>query len=162
MYVEKVNSRVTPVSPLFLKSDSTQLDQHKEAFREIIQQALNNRSNSRPPKIELRGVLVPCGEISHGRHFAYKLETDSDEYLLGMSDLLIAVARKAEWEEVNVKGSINFEENTFEVERISLARMREPVGSGTGLQDVYFDEYRCKQMIAQQGSLAPAPEYLVS
>lgn len=58
MYVEKVNSRMNPVSPLFLRSDSTQLDQHKEAFREVFQQTLNNRSNSRPSKIELRGVLV--------------------------------------------------------------------------------------------------------
>lgn len=128
MHVEKVNNRVNPVSPLFLKSDSAQLDQHKEAFREIFLQTLNSRSNSRPPKIELRGVLVPCSETSHGRHFDYKLVTDSDEYLLGMNDILIAVARKAEWEEVNVKGSVNFDEDTVEVEKISPVILCEPPG----------------------------------
>lgn len=162
MYIEKVKSRVNPVSTSFLRSDSMQLDQSKEEFREIFQQTLNNRSNFRPPKIELRGVLVPCSETSHGRHFAYKLETDSDEYLLSMNDILVAVARKAEWEEVNVKGSMNFEENTFEVEKMSLARLREPFGSGAGLQDSCFDEYWYKEMIAQQGVLEPAPDYLVS
>jgi len=56
MYIEQVNNCVNPVSPLFVRTDSMQLDQHKVAFRKIFHQALNNRLNSRPPKIELRGV----------------------------------------------------------------------------------------------------------
>lgn len=134
----------------------------KETFSEIFHYTLNNRSNSRPPKIELRGVLVPCDEILYGRHFAYKLETDSDEYLLMMAEPLISVARKAEWEEVYVKGVIDFEQNTFEVEKISLARLSEPFVSGVGWPVSSFDESLYKKMIEQHGTLEPAADYLAS
>ena len=61
MYIQ---NSISPVQSLTLRSNGADLNQHKETFHDIFQRTLNNKSNSRPPKIELTGILVPLGRES--------------------------------------------------------------------------------------------------
>ena len=82
MYIQNSNN---PVSHAFFRSDSTQFNQNRETFHDIFRRTLNNKSGSRPPKIELTGILVPCGKVVQGYKCKFKLETDSKEYFLCMA-----------------------------------------------------------------------------
>ena len=159
MNIEKV---VNPVQPVFLRSDSTQ---SKETFQDIFKRALNNKSSSRPPKIELIGVLMPCSQTIQGCHYRFKLDCYSEEYLLDLSDALTLVAKKLEWDEVTVKGYLNIEDRIFEVEKMTLAHASSPPQKVTATPvESYFDIERYKRAIALQlnGWLEPEPGYLAS
>lgn len=158
----QIQNSINPVSPAFLRSDSTQFSQNKETFHDIFQRTLNNKSSSRPPKIELTGILVPCNKIVQGYQCKFKLETDSKEYFLSMSDALTLVAKKIEWEEVTVKGTLDPDDSLFEVEKISLVQRSEPFRLTLGPIDSYFDLDQYQRTIAQRGKLDLAPEYLAS
>ena len=86
-----MQNSIAPVSPAFLRSESTQSSRCK-----------------------------------------FKLETDSKEYFLGMSDAVAFVAKKIEWEEVTVKGFLEPDKGFLEVEKISVARRNEPFMLATG------------------------------
>lgn len=159
MYIE---TAINPVQPSFFRSNSTEFNKQKETFHDIFQRTLNSKSSSRPPKIELTGILVPCNEVAGGLRFKFKLETDSNEYLLSMSDALSVIAKKAEWEEVTVKGCLNLESNIFEVEKISLAQGSQPFKITPTVGDSYFDIDTYKKLIALRGKIEPAPDYLAS
>lgn len=118
MYIERV---VSPVQASFFKSSFNEFNKKKETFHEMFQHTLNSNSNARSPKIELTGVLVPCNKVAGGLRFKFKLETNSNEYFLRMSDVLDMIASKAEWETVTVTGSLALEGNIFEVEKMKLA-----------------------------------------
>jgi hypothetical protein len=158
MYIQ---NSITPVSPAFLRSDSSQFNQNKETFHDIFQRTLNNKSGSRPPKIELTGVLTPLGR-SGLASCRYKLETDSKEYLLGLSDPLKRTARKLEWEEVTVRGYLDFDSDVFEVEKMSLTGNHDPFETTVRLPVNHFDLEGLKKAISQKGKLDLAPEYLAS
>lgn len=158
----QTQNSITPVSPAFLRSDATQFSQNRETFHDIFQRTLNNKSGSRPPKIELTGILVPCYKIVQGYQCKFKLETDSNEYFLSMSDAITQVAKKIEWEEVTVKGFLDPDDGLFEVEKISLAQRNEPFRLTIGPIDSYFELDQLKRTIAQRGKLDLAPEYLAS
>lgn len=159
MYIERT---ITPAQATFFGNNSTEFNRQKETFHDIFQRALNSKSNSRPPKIELTGFLVPCNKITEGLRFKFKLETDSNEYLLSMSDALSVLAKKAEWEEVTVKGCLSPESRVFEVERISLAKDSQPFKITSTLGDSYFDIDTYKKLIALRGKIEPAPEDMAS
>lgn len=159
MYTERV---VNPIQPSFFKSNSTEFNKQKETFEDIFQRTLNNKSNSRPPKIELTGMLVPCDEVAHGYRFKFKLETESSEYLLRMSDTLVAIAKKVEWEKVSVRGCLNFEDGIFEVEKISLVESSQPFKFMPNVSESYFDIDTYKKLIALRGKIEVAPDYLAS
>ncbi|HVK62228.1 MAG TPA: hypothetical protein VM432_11785 [Bdellovibrionales bacterium] len=155
-----ISNSINRVSPTFLRSDLTQFSQKRETFHDVFQRTLNNKSNSRPPKTELMGILVPYAGNDWRRKF--KLETDSKDHPLIMNAALTEIAKKIEWEEVTVKGIFDPDENSFEVERINLAKSSEPYRLSTGPADLYFelDEYR--RTITRQGKLDLAPEFLAS
>lgn len=140
--------------------ETNQFNQGKETFYEIFQRTLNNKSSSRPPKIELTGLLVPNHKTLLSDHCKYILETDSKEYFLNMNEANVKIANKMECEEVTVKGYLDLEINVFEVEKISLAS--EPHRLLTSFPDTYFDLNEYKRIISQRGKLEPALDYLAS
>ncbi len=158
----QIQNSIHPVSPAFLQSDSTQFNQKGEMFHDIFQHTLNNKSDSRPLKIELTGILVPCQKVVQGYHCNFKLETDSEEYFLRMSDEVSMFAKKIEWEEIRVKGFVAPDNGLFEVEKIKLAQRSVPFKMTTGPleSDFEFDQY--KRTIARRGKLDLAPDYLAS
>lgn len=156
------SSSICPVSPTFLRSDSTQLVQNKDTFHQIFQRTLNNRSSSRPPKTELTGILVPYGRPAKDLRCKFKLQTDSEEYPLTMKDALALIAKKIEWEEVTVKGTFDLGENLFEVEKISLAKTGEPYRLSVPPVEPYFELEQYRRTITQQGKLDLAPDFLAS
>lgn len=157
-----IQNSISPVSPAFLRSDSAQFNQQRETFHDIFQRTLNNKSGSRPPKIELTGILVPCTKVVQGYKCKFKLETDSKEYFLSMSDAVASVAKQIEWEEVTVRGFLDPDDGLFEVEKISLAKTGEPFRLTTGPLEPYYEIDQIKRTIAQRGKLDLAPEYLAS
>ncbi len=159
MYFE---NSVKPVSPAFLRNDSSRFNQNRETFHDIIQRTLQNRSSSRPPKIELTGVLVPCNKTIHGCSFKFKLETDSEEYFLNINEGLAMMARRLEWEEVTVRGFLDLDKDIFDVEKISLAKINDPLQLSTDHLDAFFDLDRFKQTIDQRGQIELDQEYLAS
>lgn len=159
MYIQ---NSINPVSPAFLRNDSAQFNQKRETFYDIFQRTLNNKSSSRPPKIELTGILVPCGEVVQGYQCKFKLETDSNEYFLIMGDPIALVAKRIEWEEVSVRGILDPDDGLFEVEKISLAQRSEPFRLMAGPLEPCFELEHYKRTIVQRGKLDLAPEYLAS
>ncbi len=158
----QIQNSINSVSCAFLRSDTTQFNQNKEMFHDIFQRRLNSKSGSRPPKIELTGILVPCNTVVQGYRCKFKLETDSKEYFLSMSDSVALVAKKIEWEEVTVKGFLDPDDGLFEAEKISLAQRSEPFRLMTGPLESYFELDQFKRTIAQRGKLDLALEYLAS
>jgi len=158
----QIQNSINSVLPGFLRSDLTPSNQNRETFHDIFQRTLNNKSGSRPPKIELTGILVPCNEFVKSYRCKFKLETDSREYLLSMSEAVSLVAKKIEWEEVTVKGFLDPDDGLFEVGKISLAQRREPFRLNTGPLELSFELNQCKRTIEQRGKLDLAPEYLAS
>ena len=159
MYIEQ---SIKPVSPVFLRSDSTQFNQSKEMFHDIFQRTLNHKSGSRPPKIELTGILIPLEKAARKHQCNFKLETDQNEYVLRMGEVVSTLANKLEWEEVTVKGYFDPDEGIFEVEKISLANRSEPYRLSLGPTDLYFELDQYKKSIAQKGMLDVAFDYLAS
>ena len=90
---------------------------------------------SRPPKIELKGTLVPNSEMAVGSSHKFKLATDSREYFLSMSPALSDLAQKIEWETVTVKGYLDLITKEIEVEKMSLASAIDPPRYGGLLSD---------------------------
>ena len=86
------------------------------------------------------------------------LETDSKEYLLGLSDALIKVAKKLAWEEVTVKGHLDVDSDIFDVEKISLYRNHDSIEATVSLSDSYLDLENYMREISQRGKLDLANE----
>lgn len=159
MYIEQ---SIKPVSTMFLQSDSIQFNDYKEKFRDIFQWTLNNKSNSRPPKIELTGILKPLPKSGHQPHYNFKLETDQNEYFLRMGGVMVVNAKKLEWEEVTVKGYLDPDEGVFEVEKISLSKRSLTNRLSLGPTDLYSELDLYKRSIARKGVIDIAPEYVAS
>ncbi|MGE0634314.1 MAG: hypothetical protein AB7O96_18005 [Pseudobdellovibrionaceae bacterium] len=157
-----IERTINPVQASFFRSNSTEFNKQKETFHDIFQRTLNSKSSSSPPKIELTGILVPCNEVVAELRFKFKLETDTKEYLLSMSDALSLIAKKAEWDEVTVKGCLSPEGNIFEVEKIFLVQDSQPLKITTSVGDSYFDIDTYKKLIAMRGKIELTPDYLAS
>ncbi|MBL7671377.1 MAG: hypothetical protein JNM39_12910 [Bdellovibrionaceae bacterium] len=156
----QIQNSFIPVLPAFLRSGAIQFSQNRDMFHDIFQRTLNSKSASRPPKIELTGFLVSCNKIVQGYQCYFKLETDSNEFFLSMSDAMTQVAKMIKWEEVTVKGFLDPDNGLFEVEKIRLAQRSEPFLLTVGSMDSYFDLDQFKRTIIQRGKLDLAPEYL--
>lgn len=156
MYIENSTNYMQPTSTI------QNLNLHRETFHDIFHRTLNNKSNSRPPKIELNGVLIPFNKVIRGQFYEYKLETDSKDYFLTMSSALSEVAHKIEWEVVTVKGVLDIETNVFDVEKISLSKLNDPSRFVDFYGDPYFDVDTYERTIAQRGKLEPAFDDLAS
>ncbi len=131
------------------------------SFHDIFHHALNNISNSRPPKLELTGLLIPCFRELAGKILRFKLATKYSEYLLSMSPILAKAAKNAEWEEVTVKGHLDLDSNVLHVEKLILTETEEAIQVPSTLKDP-FDIDTYQRIINQQGKLEPAPDYLAS
>lgn len=136
--------------------------QNHETFYDVFQRSLNNKANSRPPKIELTGLLIPCHKSSEGYLYRYKLETDSREYFLSMSHSLAEIAKKVEWEEVTVKGYLDLEANVLETEKISLSAVNDSNRFMQFIRDPYFEIESFKTAIKKCGKLEPELDDLAS
>lgn len=156
MYIER------NISPIQSSNMTTDFHQYRETFYDVFQHALNNKSNSRPPKIELTGLLIPCDKISNGNFYKYKLETDSKEYFLSMNNSLTEVAKKFEWEEVTVKGYLDLETNVLEAEKISLSKINDSNRFMGLLRDPYYEIESYKRTIEKRGKIEPALDELAS
>lgn len=156
-----INPTTKPNSQFFLQSDLTRLEQKKETFHDLFQRTLNKKSNSRPPKIELTGILIPL-QNSQQNDLNFKIETDQDEYLLRIGGANLAIAKKLEWEEVTVKGYLDPDEDVFEVERILISNRNEPYRLSLGPNDLYFEIDQYKKSISRQGTVDIAPEFMAS
>lgn len=157
----QIEQTTKPVSQVSLRSDSNEFTQKRETFYDIFQRTLNNKSNSRPPKIELTGVLIPLqDQTNHGCDF--KIETDHSEYLLRMSESTKTIARKLAWEEVVAKGYFDIDEGIFEVEKISQSNSSEPLRLSLGPMDLQHEIEHYKRTITKKGKLDVAAEYLAS
>ena len=141
--------------------NNQQFSQPKDTFHDIFQRTLNHKSGSRPPKIELTGILIPVKEKNQ-HQCNFKLETDQTECLLRMGNPVALMAKKLQWEEVTVRGYLDPDEGIFEVERITLSKNNEPYRLSLGPSDLYFELDQYKKSIDRQGLLDVAPEYLVS
>jgi hypothetical protein len=153
-----IENAINPVSSVFLRNDSNRFHPNRETFHDIFQRKLNSQSGSRPPKIELTGILIPCRKLVQGSECHFQLETDSQEYFLTMKDSLLLVAKRLEWEEVTVKGFLNPADGSVEVEKVSLAGKNEAFRLGVGSMDSYFELDQYKRIIAQRGKLDLAPD----
>jgi hypothetical protein len=105
---------------------STFTNHYKETFYDIFYRSLNSRSSSRPPKIELTGILIPCFEYSNGRVYRYKLGTDANEYYLNVNHSHSELVKLASWEEIKVKGYLDVDNEVIDVEKIKLIKAVEP------------------------------------
>ncbi|MGZ5280384.1 MAG: hypothetical protein ACXWC9_10600 [Pseudobdellovibrionaceae bacterium] len=157
-----IEQTIQPISPVFLQSDSTKIHRNRETFHDIFQRTLNQTSSSRPPKMELTGILIPIAKSGRLSQCDFKLETDQNEYRLRMNKAVFEIAKQLEWEEVTVKGYLVPEEGIFEVERISLSNKNEPYRFSLGPADLYFELDQYRRAIARKGLLDIAPEYLAS
>lgn len=161
-----IEQSIKPISPVTLRSDTAnlnkQFNQQKETFRDIFQRTLNRNSRSRPPKIELTGILIPLQRPATSNQYSYSIETDQNEYFLRMSDAVSLIARKLDWEEVTVKGYLDPDEAVFEVEKISISNRNEPYRLSLGPMDLYFEFDHYKRSIARKGVVDIASDYLAS
>jgi hypothetical protein len=157
-----IDQTVKPLSPLFLRSQLTQENQYKETFHEVFQRALIKNSSSRPPKVELRGVLVPLPRLTDQPGIRFKLETNQNEYPLRMTGATLAMANKLEWEEVVVKGYLDPDEFTFAMEKISLVNRDEPYRLPLGPNDLYLELDCFRKSVSQRGVVEVEPDFLAS
>ncbi len=149
MYIENTNKAILPTSNI----NSTQFNQYKESFHDAFHRTLNSRSNSRLPKIELTGILIPCNHTQNGTNYRFKLGTDSKEYFLNLNEAPSKIAKKMEWEEVTVKGYLNLGSLIFEVEKISLSEKLKPIEMSSQVGDSFFELDFFKNRIAKLGGL---------
>ena len=133
-----------------------------ETFHDLLKWSLNNRSSSRPPKVEVTGVLVPISPAFGNRNFKYKLDSDSREYFLRMNSTLENIAKKIEWEKVTVKGYVDFGSNVLEVEKIKLSQPNAQLKNGPLIEDCNSDSIFYEKVIARLGKLEPAIDFLAS
>lgn len=158
MYVERT---INPTESASLRNGLGKDSPSSGSFHDIFRQALNSKSNSRPPKVELTGLLIPCYQELHGRTFRFKLGTESNEYLLSMNNKWAQAAKNAAWEEVTVRGHLDLESNVFDVEKLTLTQAEELVQIPTNFKEPYeIDAY--ERIINQRGKIEPAVEYLAS
>ena len=155
----KVDNFIKPIT--FSTSELPQFNQKRETFYDLLQQMLKTTSGMRPPKVELTGLLVPCDLMVKGRNCKFKLETDSEEFFLFINEPLASIARKLEWDPVTVKGYLDVEDQ-IEVEKIYFAEKVEQNKPLHGFLDSFFDFDQYSQLIARNGKLDIAPEYLAS
>lgn len=158
MYIERV---INPTEAMSFKNSLNKGHSSSSSFHDIFQQALNSKSSSRPPKLELTGLLIPCYQQIQGQIFRFKLGTESSEYFLSMNSKLAQTAKNAEWEEVTVKGHLNIDSNVFEVEKLTLIQGDEPIQVPTTFKEpLEIEAY--ERIINQRGKIEPAIEYLAS
>ncbi len=150
MYFE---NSFTQVSPALLRNESAQFNHSMETFHDIFQHTLNIKSGSRPPKIELTGILIPCNKMIQGKLCRFKLETKTNEYFLSLSSGLALVAKKIAWEDITVKGRLNIDSNLFDVDKMSLLQKTENFKLLRGPVDSYFELDQYKRTIVQRGKL---------
>lgn len=156
-----VENTIRPTQSPSLRKNLSKDRSSSNSFHDVFQQALNSKSNSRPPKLELTGLLIPCYRELHGRVLRFKLGTQSNEYLPSMSPTLAQAAKNAEWEEVTVKGHLDLDNNVFDVEKLTLTEIDEPIQMPASFKEPFdIDSY--ERIIHQRGKLEPAPEYLAS
>lgn len=127
----------------------------ENSFYNIFKGALDNKSGSRPPKIELAGILLPALK-------GFILETDVKDYQLKMNDDLESIAKKLAWEEVTVKGYLDLETNVFEVEKINRSKTNNPPRAFSFWAGPYFEIENYKRAIQQFGKIEPALDDMVS
>lgn len=127
----------------------------ENSFYNVLQYSLNSKFSSRPPKMELTGLLLRDDN-------GFKLETDSKEYRLSVSGEIGSIAKKLIWEEVTVRGYLDLETNVFEVERIKRSKLSDSNKSVGFWADPYFEIEGYQRAIQQSGKLEPAFEEWVS
>lgn len=159
MYVERT---INPIESTSMRSDLGKDKKFTETFHDILQRSLNSKSNSRPPKIELTGLLIPCHQEVQGHLYKYKLGTELNEYFLSMSDKLSRIAKNAEWEEVTLKGHLEVGSNIFEVEKITLTEIDEPAQVPASFRELPYDLEAYERIIFKKGKIEPAIEYMAS
>lgn len=159
MYVERKANSTEPTS---LRSDLEKNSKFTERFHDMLQRALNSKPSSRPPKIEMEGLLIPCHKPVAGHLYRYKLVNELSEYLLLMPDKISRIAKTAEWEKVIVKGQLELGNNIFEVEKITLAEADEPDQIPTFFGEAAYDIEGYEKIISQKGKLETATEYIAS
>ena len=132
------------------------------SFHELLQRSLSGQSSSKPPKIEVSGLLVPTLSLISGQVVRFKLETNHREYFLSMNKNLEKIAKRVECEQVTVKGCFDLETQLFEVEKIFISRADSLVGIGSVPEALTWDDNFYKRTIAKFGKLEPAVEHLAS
>lgn len=152
MYIEKISQPATT----YMRSKSPQ----RESFQDILNRALKENSTSRPPKIELSGLLVPFSKEVDGHFCSYKLETKTKDVFLALPEALVQIAKRLEWEEVTVKGYLDLNSNLFEVEKLTPNPIEDFAALSTG--DIGQDLDRYIRTIDRRGKLEPALDYLAS
>jgi hypothetical protein len=133
-----------------------------ETFHQLLERSLNNKFSSRPPKVEISGVLAPTYAAMNGKVFRFKIVTDATEYYLHLNSELSLVAKKMEWEDVTAKGTLDLETNVFTAERLTLKHSPDDLQTGYKPSDSNFDLDFYNKTIAQIGRLEPEPSYLAS
>lgn len=133
-----------------------------ESFQQILERSLNNKFNSRPPKIEISGTLTPVHTMARGKTYRFKIVSDSAEYLLNLNAELTEAAKKYEWEDVTAKGYLDINGKILTVERLCLNRIPDDLQLNTRIKDSYYDLDFYRKTISQFGYLEPEPGYLAS
>ncbi len=158
MFVERA---INPIESVSLKNNLSKNSSSSSSFHDIFQHELKSKSNSRPPRLELTGLLIPCYQELDGRILRFKLGIEPNEYLLSMSPALAKAAKNAEWEEVSVKGRLDLDSNVFHVEKLTLTGTEEPMQIPISIKEPFdIDSY--ERIINQRGKLEPAVDYLAS
>lgn len=158
MFVENLVGGTEKAS---MRSPLARDGEFSETFQQILERTMKSHSSSRPPKIELSGILIPCHQKIFGRTFKFKLGARTRDFWLAMNDNLVSIARNAEWEEVTVRGNLDLDSKVLEVEKIILEHAEEPYQI-SNVREPAFDVEAIQRAISQKGKLEPALEYLAS
>lgn len=134
----------------------------QESFQQILERSLNGRFSSRPPKLEISGVLTPIHKAFAGKHFKFKIVTDKTEYILSMNSELYEIAKKLEWEDVTARGYLDSTGKILSVEKLTARHSPDDARFGGSLGDNLFDLEFYRRAISKAGVLEPEPGYLVS
>lgn len=154
-----IEQSISSIQSASFMNSTARFGNSEEAFHDVFQRALNDRSSSRPPKVEVAGILVPVGHLSSGRRYRYRLESDLGEFTLKMSAALEFLARRVEWEEVTVKGYLESDCNVIEVEKLKANKTNDLLKPYSS-HEAYLDADFFAKSIAQFGKLEPALDFI--
>lgn len=140
----------------------TETYQPNESFHQILERSLNSNFGSRPPKMEITGILTPIYASPESHRIGYKIINDFDDYLLYLNSQLYQLAHRAEFEEVTVKGYFDHTKKVFTVEKLILRSRSDESSENIKQVESYFDLDNYRKTISKAGYLEPDYGFMVS
>ncbi len=146
----KLENRTENISKNSIKS--TNPNSHLKRF---LFENIGSHSSSQTPHVDVAGVLVPSTSFYKRRLHTYKLESDNCDFILSMNKDIEKMAQKIEWEDVIVKGHIDYENLVIDVVKITLCQKKDFKSAINFQLNSSDDMDFYEQAIAKRGVLEP-------